>query len=247
MEIVSAHRCDIGRTHSQNDDYVWVDEAANIFIVADGMGGQEAGNVASRMTAETVGAMLAREMRTAPQLAAEDITKIMVEAIETANRDVFSAAQKAEQKRKMGTTIVAVVVKADVVTISHAGDSRAYLLRGQTLQQLTEDDSWGAQFAAAGVENKKNGEKGRFDHFLTKSIGQGSEIDPSLLTVYVQPNDWLLLCSDGLWNMVDDAQILRVLLNAGDNPQAAVDTLVSAANAAGGKDNISVIALKFLN
>lgn len=245
MKIVSAHKSDIGRTHAQNDDFVWVNEGDGIYIVADGMGGQEAGNVASRMTAETVGVMLTEALRAGADMVG--VHHAVVEAIETANRNVFSAAQKAEQKRKMGTTIVAAVVQADSALISHAGDSRAYWVRDNELLQLTEDDSWGAQFATAGVETKKDGEKGRFDHFLTKSIGQGSEIDPSLRGVPVKPGDWLLLCSDGLWNMVDDPQILAELLKAGDNPQAAVEALVNAANAAGGRDNISVVALKFLD
>lgn len=247
MNIVSAYKSDTGQLHTQNDDFVWVDDSAGVYIVADGMGGHEAGDIASKMTGDTVGTMLVEALAAAPAPPSEaDVKAVVIEAIETANKAVFSAGQKAAQKRRMGTTIVAAVVQNSQTYISHAGDSRAYLARGSDLTQLTEDDSWGAQFAAAGVDTASEGGKGRFDHFLTKSVGQETDLDPSFRKVQLQPGDWLLLCSDGLWNMVDDKYILSELLKAQNDPQQAVDTLVSAANTAGGRDNISVIAIKFL-
>jgi protein phosphatase len=157
---------------------------------------------------------------------------------------VFQAATEAAQKRKMGTTIVVMLIAHAHIFLSHAGDSRAYLARGGQLHQLTEDDSWGAQFAAAG--KKTEGERGRFDHFLTKSIGQEFPIHPSFRAFAVEPGDWLLLCSDGLWNMVSDEAILAELQRPEAPPRHVAETLVAAANAAGGKDNISVIAIKIL-
>lgn len=244
MAFVSAHECDMGRVHSQNDDFVWVDEVAGLFIVTDGMGGHEAGYVASKMTATHVSSILLNRLNMPPPPTAAQIKTLLTDAIETANQAVFSAAQKAEQKRKMGTTIVAMLVRGRQAFISHAGDSRAYLARGATLTQLTEDDSWGAQFAAAGVNP---GEKGRFDHFLTKSVGQENQVDPSFQITDVQPNDWLLLCSDGLWNMVSDAEIAAALQRFNPNPTPLVAWLVEAANRAGGKDNISVVAVRITN
>jgi protein phosphatase len=235
----------MGRVYQQNDDYVWVDDAVGLYIVADGMGGHESGNVASQMTATTVGPMVIEHLQAeTPPYSPELVKTALTAAIESANAAVFQAATEAEQKRKMGTTIVVTLIAGSHVFISHAGDSRAYLARAGQLQQLTEDDSWGAQFAAAG--KKTEGERGRFDHFLTKSIGQESPIHPSFREFSVEPGDWLLLCSDGLWNMVSDEQILTELQRPEVTPHHVAETLVSAANAAGGKDNISVIAIKIL-
>ena len=242
--IVSAHKSDIGQVYQQNDDYVWVDDEAGLYILADGMGGHEAGHVASQMTADTVGRAVVDQLyRDEGPYSAQLIKRILVTAIENANATVFMAAQQAGQKRRMGTTIVVALLRTTKAYISHAGDSRAYLARGEELTQLTEDDSWGAQFAASGAKSSKE-DKGRFDHFLTKSVGQESELDPSFLEIDIEPGDWLLLCSDGLWNMVDESRILSELRRAHDDPARVVDALVLAANNAGGKDNISVVAVK---
>jgi protein phosphatase len=247
MRIISAHKSDIGQVYQHNDDYIWVDNASGFYILADGMGGQEAGDVASHMTAHSVGQAIVAQLTDGQPLPdAAQVKAMLVDAIEAANRAVYQAAQQAQQKRRMGTTIVAALLRSGRLFVSHAGDSRAYLVRNNEVKQLTEDDSWGAQFAAAGVKNKNN-EKGKFDHFLTKAVGQEHRLDPSFVALELRPDDWLLLCSDGLWNMVEDAQILEILNTANPNPQQAVDALVSAANEAGGKDNISVIAIKLLD
>jgi serine/threonine protein phosphatase PrpC len=243
MRVVSAHKSDIGQVYQRNDDYVWVDDEAGLYILADGMGGHEAGDVASSMTANSVGQAVAAQLAT--DYTAAQIKGILVRAIESANEAVFTAAQEAAQKRKMGTTIVLALLYASKAYISHAGDSRAYLIRDGHIRQLTEDDSWGAQFATSSLEVTQS-EKGRFDHFLTKSVGQEEMLDPSFLEVQLEPGDWLLLCSDGLWNMVGDDVILAELLQAGDDPVPVVENLVAAANQAGGKDNISVVAVKTL-
>lgn len=246
MRIISAFKSDIGQVYQHNDDYIWVDDAAGFYILADGMGGQEAGDVASRMTAHSVGQAIVGQLTAEQPLpAADKIKAMLVDAIETANRAVYQAAQQAQQKRRMGTTIVAALLRSERLFVSHAGDSRAYLVRNNQLRQLTEDDSWGAQFAAAGVKTKNN-EKGKFDHFLTKAVGQEHNLDPSFVELELRPDDWLLLCSDGLWNMVEDARMLEILNAANPSPQQAVENLVLAANQAGGKDNISVVAIKIL-
>jgi PPM family protein phosphatase len=162
--------------------------------------------------------------------------------VEEANKTVYHAAKEAGQKRNMGTTIVVTLVRSSVAYISHVGDARAYLVRGATMMQLTKDDSWKAQFGA----KETNIPEGKFDHILTKAIGQDSRLEPSSTEIKMAPGDWLLLCSDGLWNMVEDDEILTILQQAKDDPNCAVESLVTAANAAGGKDNISVAAIKIL-
>lgn len=244
MTIVSAYKCDIGRNPKrQNEDYIWVDEQAGLFIVADGMGGQEAGDVASKLTTETAGPLIIKQLKKQSQPSSPDRVKpVIIEAIETANKTVYDAAQKAAQKRKMGSTILVALVQNSTVYISHAGDSRAYLLQGSTLTQLTEDDSWQTEFGG-GQTAKGNGRKTIIDHILTKSIGQESKVDPSFKELTLAPGNHLLLCTDGLWGMLENDQILAVLKQAQGDPNRAVEALVDAANAAGGDDNISVVVI----
>ncbi|MBN1991463.1 MAG: serine/threonine-protein phosphatase [Anaerolineae bacterium] len=247
MSIVSAHKSDTGRRRRRNEDYVWVDESANLFIVADGMGGHEAGDVASQLAATTVGQFIMAELKDKTEpISPTFITALMTKAIEQANEVVFQAAQEAGQKRQMGTTIVVALLRSAMAYISHVGDARAYLARGATLMQLTQDDSWKAQFGGKGSPAKTNFPDTRLGHILTKAIGQDTVLNPSTAEIKVAPGDWLLLCSDGLWNMVEDNQILTELQKADDHPAQAVDALVGAANEGGGKDNVSVVAIKIL-
>ncbi len=244
MTIVSAYKCNIGQVRKQNEDYVWVDEQAGLFIVADGMGGHEAGDVASKMTTDTVGPLFLEQLKAHNKtLSSDKIQALMVNAIEMANEHVIEAAQKATQKRKMGSTIVMAFIQSSTAYISHAGDSRAYLAQGSSLIQLTEDDSWQT---FGNTERSKENSRTKIDHMLTKSIGQNSKVEPSFRELKLSSGDCLLLCSDGLWDMVSDEQIAAELKRAGNNPDQAAEALVDAANAAGGKDNISVVVIKTL-
>jgi protein phosphatase len=163
----------------------------------------------------------------------------MTEAIESANTIVYQASQDAGHRRGMGTTIVMALVQPDTAYISHAGDSRAYLIRAASIIQLTEDDSW------ANFGQKNLGAKTKIaEHILTKAVGQNSSVDPSFTELPLSRGDILLLCSDGLWNMLEDEQILAELDRAGDRVDQAAEALVAAANAAGGRDNISVVIIK---
>ncbi len=248
MTIVSAYKSDVGRKRAKNEDYVWADKQTGLYIVADGMGGHEAGEVASELAVTTVGKVIVDQFKTKTKaLSKAAIKQLMTDAIETANETVFNTAKAAEQKRRMGATIVVALVQPSIAYISHVGDARAYLGRGSTLMQLTEDDSWGVKFAASASRSKANVQPRKLDHVLTKAIGQESLLKPSFTEVKVVPGDWLLLCSDGLWNMVKDEQTLAELQKAANDPTRAVEALVAAANAAGGKDNISVSAIKILS
>ncbi|MCB0213342.1 MAG: serine/threonine-protein phosphatase, partial [Anaerolineae bacterium] len=146
MAIISAHKNDIGRNEERdNEDYIWVDDRIGLYIVADGMGGHEAGDIASELAATTIAEAIADQLsQKTDTLDADEIKTIIIDAAETANKKVYQAAHAAKQKRKMGTTVVMAFIPAATAYISHAGDSRAYLLRNSTLTQLTEDDSWGA-------------------------------------------------------------------------------------------------------
>lgn len=242
MAIISAHKSDIGK-RPHNEDYIWFDDQAGLYIVADGLGGQEAGDVASHLATSTIGPMVVNQVKS-QSLSKDQIKELVTSAIETANKLVYEAAHQAGQKRKMGTTIVMALIQNSTAYISHAGDSRAYLIRESTLTQLTEDDSWAAEFG--GTQSKDNARTKAIEHILTKSIGQSSQVDPSFKVLSLTPGDCLLLCTDGLWDQISEEQILTEFGKAGDNLTQAVDTLVAAANAIDGSDNISVIALKLV-
>ena len=245
MPVISAHKSDVGLKKARNEDYVWVDEQAGLYILADGLGGQESGEVASQLATTTISNIIGDKLKVNQVPSAETVEALLVEALETANVTVYNAAQAAGHKRQMGTTIVVAILQASTAYISHAGDSRAYLAQGSTLKQLTEDDSWGVWSASVQKSTAKN-QRSPLDHFLTKNIGQEHTLNPSFTKIELSPGDWLLLCSDGLWSKVDEEQILAELKKSSDNPGQLVETLVAAANQAGGEDNISIIALKML-
>jgi len=242
MTILSAYTSDIGVKPTHNEDYVFVDEELGLFIIADGMGGHEAGEIASKMAVTTLNDLVSCELQKNPQLSGVDIRSMLVEAVKTTNMRIYNAGQELEQKRQMGTTLLALLVQSSIAYISHVGDSRAYLARQGSLIRLTEDDSWNALLASKGLPPDLEG-KGPMAHVLTQAVGHKPEVKPSFREVILLPGDWLLLCSDGLWNMVPDS-LISPIFNAPDaGPSDMVESLVAAAKEAGGKDNISVIAV----
>jgi serine/threonine protein phosphatase PrpC len=247
MQFIFACRSDVGRVHTHNEDYIWIDENKGIFIIADGLGGHEAGEKASELTATTVGQMISDGLvpGEAP-LSTEAVKSLMVRALEVSNEAVLAAANEEGQKRKMGATIVVILVQLPQVYICHAGDARVYLAREMTLTQITEDDSFVAQLVAAGVISEDEAKTHIYHSVVTKAIGQSPPLEPTFTKLDVVPKDWLLMCSDGLTDMVNETQIMSVLQAANGDPDYVVNTLTSAANDAGGKDNISVIAIRVL-
>jgi protein phosphatase len=242
MSFISAHKNDIGRNKKRNnEDYIWVDQQAGLFIVADGMGGYRGGEVASRLAATTISEIIVSYLKEKTRPLSTDVVKtLMFKAVEAANRAVLKAAQETGHD-KMGTTVVMAQVEASMAYICHVGDSRAYLVRGSATTQLTQDHSW-VNFVQSASSSSKPAKS--IEHVLTQAIGQATPPDPSFTQTALEPGDYLLLCSDGLWNMVDDNRILAELLRAGDRVDRAVEALIDAANAAGGKDNISVVIVK---
>ena len=246
MPIVSAYKTDVGQMRTHNEDYVWVDEDAGIYIVADGLGGQEAGEVASQLTATTVAELILGGIDGLEQLSTADIKKLMRKALEVSNETVLAMANQEGQARKMGATIVVVLVKAPAVYICHAGDTRAYLARGMTLTQVTRDDSFVAELIEADIISKEEARTNVYRSVVTKAVGQDPPLDPTFTELAVFPEDWLLVCSDGLTDMVEEEAIMPAIQKSRGDPDYVVETLTKAANEAGGKDNISIIAIKIL-
>jgi PPM family protein phosphatase len=228
-----AVRTDTGRQRNANEDSLFT--SAPIFVVADGMGGAQAGEVASRAAAES----FSRDLPTEPPL------RVLEETIAGANRTIHELARKDPGLAGMGTTTTAAIVdgEAEEVAIGHVGDSRAYRLRGGMLEQLTRDHSLVEEMRRKGQLTDAQAEDHPQRSIITRALGPEPEVEVDLQTVPAQAGDVFLICSDGLTTMLDDEKIAR-LLGRASSLQTAVRALVDEANRAGGRDNITVVAFR---
>lgn len=250
-KIESYGASDVGLRRQLNEDSLVIDEDMGLFIVADGMGGHNAGEIASRLAAETVFNFMQRSG------AEEEITwpygidpKLSINAnrlqtaIMLANKRVWKEADKRQDYTGMGTTIVAVVVGGEKVTFAGAGDSRLYRIRGDEIEQLTTDDSWVQVAINEGVLEPDEADTHPMKNIITKAIGAKESIEFSVQEDDFREGDIYLLCSDGLHTMVSDDDILKIVLDSGGKLKKCVENLVRAANDNGGKDNVTVLAIR---
>jgi protein phosphatase len=228
-----AFRTDTGRQRNANEDSLFT--RATLFVVADGMGGAQAGEVASKTAAESFD----RELPPAPP------ERLLRETIEAANRTIHERARKDPDLAGMGTTITAAIVdlEAEEVAIGHVGDSRAYRLRKSRFERLTRDHSLVEEMRRKGQLTEAQAEDHPQRSIITRALGPEPEVEVDLQTVPAQAGDVFLICSDGLTTMLGDEQIGRTLARA-TSMQAAVRALVDEANRAGGRDNITVVAFR---
>ncbi len=228
-----AFRTDTGRQRSENEDSLFV--RAPIFVVADGMGGAQAGEVASKTAAEAFD-------RDLPEMPPE---RFLRETIEAANRQIHELARADPSRAGMGTTTTAALVDAagGEVAIGHVGDSRAYRLRGGRLEQLTRDHSLVEEMRRKGQITDEQAEDHPQRSIITRALGPEPEVDVDVQTVPAAPGDVFLLCSDGLTTMVGEERIAAGLSHS-DSLREAVRTLVEEANRAGGRDNITALAFR---
>lgn len=244
-------RTDIGRRRKINEDSFLVSPEMSLYAVCDGMGGHNAGEVASRMATETISAFIERsavekEITWPWGLDASlsfDANRVKT-AIRLANARVFQAADNREELTGMGTTVVTALISGDVMTVGSAGDSRCYLVRGGELKQLTRDDSWVSAALGEGILNSDDVEHHPLRNVITKAVGARDAIDLDVLVHDLQPGDLVMLCSDGLHGMVSDQEIGRILQSSPDSLEEASARLIEAANEAGGRDNVTVVLLR---
>ena len=222
---------DTGRKRLRNED-AFICEPP-LFAVADGMGGARAGEVAARLAAAAL------EEGGAETRGAQGVTELIVEA----NRRIWERAVTDPATAGMGTTVTAALVDTDTgtVAIGHVGDSRAYLLRNDVLDQLTTDHSLVAELVQSGVLTPEEAERHPQRSAITRALGTEPTVEVEVLTVAGEPGDLFLLCSDGLPTMLSDEEILSALEGAGREPAAVAEALVTTANARGGEDNITVV------
>lgn len=230
MKIRVGAATDTGRVREHNEDSYLA--AAPLFAVADGMGGHQGGEVASRVALETI-----------DQLGADDEVALP-QAVREANRAVLDRAARDRGLAGMGTTLTALVLKDNGIDLAHVGDSRAYLLRDGELQQLTEDHTLVHRMVLEGKLSEDEAKIHPHRSILTRALGVESSVEVDGVALQVRPGDRVLLCSDGLTSMVPDPEILEILASESD-PQKASEELVRAANEAGGQDNVTVMILDF--
>jgi len=239
LEYFSA--TDTGRARNNNEDSVAVDEASHLVVLADGMGGYNAGEVASGMATSFIKAELGRWLAEASDNASDtDVRRAMDICVDNANRAIFNAANSNPQYAGMGTTLVVGVFRDGRLLMGHVGDSRGYRLRGGRLAQITHDHSLLQEQIDSGLITAEQAAFSANKNLVTRAVGVE---DTVLLETHlhdVLPGDTYLLCSDGLSDMLDDESIAQ-LLQSSDALTEVAAALVDAANDAGGKDNISVV------
>ncbi len=237
---------DPGRARSNNEDCVDLDEAAALAVLADGMGGYNAGEVASHMATSFVRTELGRWLRESTSQAPStdhEVRRAMDICVDNANRAIFNAANSNPQYAGMGTTLVVAVVRDTRLFIGHVGDSRAYRLRAGRLQQITRDHSLLQEQIDAGLITIEQAAFSVNKNLVTRAVGVEDTVLLETHQHEVSAGDLYLLCSDGLSDMLDDATIAQ-LLQTNDSLPSTAAALIAAANDAGGRDNISVILIR---
>lgn len=248
MEVTKAvsvaRMSDVGLMRSQNEDSVASDLTTGLIMVADGMGGYKAGEIASQMTTLIVAAELAELMHQQSQLRRIhhlSIAEMLKRAVSTANNLVYQTSQQQPICSGMGTTLVAGVFYDNKIIVGHIGDSRLYRVRDGDLAQLTEDHSLLQEQINAGLITKEQARMSNDGHLVTRALGTEPEVELELNEYEVLIGDCYLLCSDGLTDLVEDDEIEEIIASSNGNIHLAASSLIRLANKYGGADNVSVV------
>ena len=231
---------DIGNTREMNQDYLYSSEESvgklpNLFLVADGMGGHKAGEFASRYVVEHI-------VRSIKGSKEEEAVRILSESIETANRKLKEYADAHQQMRGMGTTIVAAVIQGRTLLVANVGDSRLYIV-GDEITQVTQDHSLVQEMVRLGQMDPQSAKNHPDKNIITRAVGVSEKVKIDIFERHLRAGEYIILCSDGLTNMVEDSVILQILHGAGSLSDKA-ERLIELANKNGGKDNITVIIIE---
>ncbi len=244
--ITVVRQTHVGLLRDHNEDAVASDLSIGLLLLADGMGGYKAGEVASEIAvlmiaAEITDAMQhpARYSQASARRLAE--SQMMIDAVEKTNTTIYQISQNEPQCAGMGTTLVAAIFTDNQLVVGHIGDSRLYRLRDAKLAQLTEDHSLIQEQINAGLISQEQAEVSTKKNLVTRALGVDEAVELELNVFEVAVGDVYLLCSDGLSDLVKDAEIAKTLVDAGDNITAAASKLIDIANDNGGSDNISVV------
>lgn len=242
-----ARLTDPGLVRDHNEDAVAGDVESGLLVLADGMGGYQAGEIASEMAVLTIVAELKESLSHCPPGELDPASGMQREsilirdAVDRANANIFQVAQTQQQCEGMGTTLVVALFTNNKVLVGHIGDSRMYRLRGNGFSQLTEDHSLLQEQISSGLITPEQAKFSHQKNLVTRALGVDPAVDLELHEYDVQPGDLYLICSDGLSDLVDDEDIYLTLSSLSANLELAAHQLVQIANDKGGYDNVSVI------
>ncbi|HEY7408671.1 MAG TPA: Stp1/IreP family PP2C-type Ser/Thr phosphatase [Gemmatimonadaceae bacterium] len=243
MQLTVAARSDTGMIRSGNEDSFFADATPirGLFVVADGMGGHAAGEVASEMAVEIV----ARELRLVHDLRGDGVVQTVARAVKQANSAIYQRTIAEIDKQGMGTTISVLLLANARYLVGQVGDSRVYMLREGTLRQITKDHSYVQEQVDAGYLTPEQARYHPYSNVITRCVGASGEVEPDTYAGEVRAGDVFLVASDGLTGMVDDRR-LQQLLSSRASPARMVDALIAEANGRGGLDNITAIVVQVL-
>ena len=245
LKAASAGLTDVGRKRDHNEDSFLIDDELQLYVVADGMGGHAGGGTASRIAVETID----KRMRAVGPGGAEGTTlqdspvpETIRSAVEQACLAIFAKAQEDPELAGMGTTVISLLLNEAHAFFAHVGDSRAYLVRGELIQQISEDHSLVNEQIKAGMITPEEARHSRYRNIITRSVGFEEEVQVDVMGLLAEAGDTFVLCSDGLANMLEDSEILETVrsLPLGEIP----GKLIEMANERGGDDNITVVAVR---
>ncbi|MEW5994904.1 MAG: Stp1/IreP family PP2C-type Ser/Thr phosphatase [Candidatus Zixiibacteriota bacterium] len=251
LQLKVAGRTDRGLVRPGNEDYLHLDEKNTVYAVCDGMGGHQAGEVASMTASATIRTLfnhfrndLTGDERLAIEHRLPLSGDVLVKAIRLANRAVFQKAAFDPAMSGMGTTIVAAAFEDDLMSVAHVGDSRAYRLETKQLQPLTRDHSWVSELRETQDVREDDLMSMVSRNVITRALGVRETVEVDYRLMRVKPGDIFILCSDGLCGFADDDEIFSAANQVRDNVNRIVDDLIQMANDRGGSDNITVIAIE---
>lgn len=251
-KVELASLSDVGMQRSHNEDSIASDPQLGLAVLADGMGGYRAGEVASAIAVSMVVEEIRTGMRGIGRTEVDRATGLYKEtlllrqAIGKANSAIHQTAKSQPQCKGMGTTIVSVLFYDDRMTVAHVGDSRLYRLRGEDFEQITVDHSLLQELVDKGFYTREQARDSLNKNLVTRAVGIEADVEPDVHEAAVEPGDTFLLCSDGLSDLVADEEMHSTLKHCGENLERAASELVAKANENGGKDNISVILARAL-
>lgn len=239
MKLRAVARTDVGRRRRANEDCYALAPALGLYLVADGMGGHTAGQVASELAAQAA----VNSLRALVDSSSTSLTEKLRYSVAAANREILDTAQRKPELAGMGTTLVALLAAPDRIGLAHVGDSRAYLVRGGKIRQLTDDHSLVAELVRRReiTESAARGHPHR--HVLTRALGVRRSVEADLVELTPAVGDCFVLCSDGLTGHIQDHEI-AALVSGEEDIERAAQSLIDEANARGGEDNITVVLVR---
>ena len=257
LVIRGAGVSDVGKKRRSNEDSYSTSDDLRLYVVADGMGGHAAGEVASRLAVESIGRHISSAHPDVPPTVPSEVStrsldetslpvpaRRVLNAIRLANQEIVRSVRRDQSMRGMGTTVVLAYIQGKRAYIGSVGDSRAYLVRDGDIRQLTDDHTFVNEQVRSGTLTAQEARRHPARNILTRAVGSQDEIEADLIEEDLKPGDLLLLCSDGLTNMVEDQEILETLRHDAADPEARCHALVDLANERGGDDNITAVIVQ---